>query len=73
MSKHPKLVSVKVKNKDFARALRLFKRKVKDSEHLYELKQRKQYLKPSVKKRLMKQKAIRNHQFEVKKQKEEGL
>lgn len=71
MSKHPKLVSVKVKKGDFGRALRLFKRKVKDSEHLYELKQRQQYLKPSVKKRLMKQKAIRNHQFELKKEQEE--
>ena len=46
MSKHPKKVSVKVINGNIQKALSKFKRKVKDSEHLYELRDRKQFLKP---------------------------
>lgn len=67
-----KLVSVKVKKGEFGRALKLFKRKVKNSEHLLELKQRREYLKPAVKRRLIKQKAIRENQRLLKLQKEDG-
>ena len=63
MSKHPKKVSVKVINGNIQKALSKFKRKVKDSEHLYELRDRKQFLKPSVKKRRLKQIAIHNQKL----------
>ena len=71
MSKHPKKVSVKVKNGNIQKALSKFKRKVKDSEHLYELRDRKQFLKPSVKKRRLKQIAIHNQKLEDLKTKDE--
>ena len=71
MSKHPKKVSVKVKNGNIQKALSKFKRKVKDSDHLYELKDRKQYTKPSVKKRRAKQIAIHNQKLEDLKTKDE--
>ena len=71
MSKHPKKVSVKVINGNIQKALSKFKRKVKDSEHLYELRDRKQFLKPSVKKRRLKQIAIHNQKLEDLKNKDE--
>ena len=71
MSKHPKKVSVKVINGNIQKALSKFKRKVKDSEHLYELRDRKQFLKPSVKKRRLKQVAIHNQKLEDLKTKDE--
>ena len=64
MSKHPKKVSVKVKNGNIQKALSKFKRKVKDSDHLYELKDRREYTKPSVKKRRLKQIAIHNQKLQ---------
>ncbi len=67
-----KLVSIKVKKGEFGRALKLFKRKVKNSEHLWELKQRQEYLKPAVKRRLIKQKAIRENQRMLKELRSEG-
>jgi ribosomal protein S21 len=71
MSKHPKKVSVKVKNGNIQKALSSFKRKVKDSDHLYELKDRREYTKPSVKKRRLKQIAIHNQKLEDLKTKDE--
>ena len=71
MSKHPKKVSVKVKNGNIQKALSRFKRKVKDSDHLYELKDRKEYTKPSVKRRRLKQIAIHNQKLEDLKTKDE--
>ena len=71
MSKHPKKVSVKVKNGNIQKALSRFKRKVKDSDHLYELKDRREYTKPSVKKRRLKQTAIHNQKLEDLKTKDE--
>lgn len=54
------LVAVKKrKNEDFNQLLKRFKRKVNDSEHLLELKNRKEYIKPSRKKYIKKQEAIR--------------
>jgi len=63
-------VAVKVVKGNINLALRQFKRKVKESEHLDELKERKEYIKPSLKKRIAKQSAIRYMQKEVKIQKE---
>ena len=71
MSKHPKKVSVKVINGNIQKALSKFKRKVKDSEHLYELRDRKQFLKPSVKKRRLKQIAKHNQKLEDLKNKDD--
>ena len=71
MSRGKKQVQVKVKNGDIARALKKFKRKVRDSEHLLELKKRTEYLKPSVKKRLLRNEAIRMNKFAVLKEKEQ--
>ena len=71
MSKHTKKVSVKVKNGNIQKALSKFKRKVKDSEHLFELRDRKQFLKPSVKRRRAKQVAIHNQKIEDLKTKDE--
>tara|TARA_R100001198_G_C5167813_1_gene170043 strand:+ start:401 stop:616 length:216 start_codon:yes stop_codon:yes gene_type:complete len=71
MSKHTKKVSVKVRDGNIQKALSKFKRKVKDSEHLFELRDRKQFLKPSVKKRRLKQTAIHNQKIEDLKTKDE--
>ena len=71
--KHPKLVSVKVKGGNFKKALSIFKRKVRESGHVLELRERTQYLKPSIHKRKEKQQAIRKHQRWVQVQKKEGL
>ena len=71
MSKRPKKVSVKVKNGNIQKALSIFKRKVKQSEHLFELKRRREFLKPSVKKRRQKQIAKHNQKLEDLKNKDE--
>jgi small subunit ribosomal protein S21 len=60
MSRGKTIVAVKVIGKNIQKALSKFKKKVKDSEHLLELRERKQYTKPSVKKRRLKQVAIHN-------------
>lgn len=44
-------VGVKVKNGEFEKALRKFKKKVSESGHIEELKERQEYVKPSVRKR----------------------
>lgn len=55
-------VKVKVRKKDINKALKLFKRLVRDSEHLEELKDRREYMKPTTRRRLKKQNAIRLNQ-----------
>jgi|TARA_R110002051_G_scaffold248700_1_gene308254 ribosomal protein S21 len=47
------LIEVKVKHNNIEKALRIFKRKVKDSGILYELSERSYYTKPSLKQRKM--------------------
>jgi small subunit ribosomal protein S21 len=47
------LIEVKVKNNNVEKALRIFKRKIKDSRILYDLSERSYYTKPSLKKRKM--------------------
>jgi len=66
----PKLVSVVVRNGDLVKALRVFKKKVENSGHIKELRERKEYTKPTTKNRLIKDKAIRLNQLKVQKQKE---
>ena len=64
MSKKKSIVAVKVIGKNIQKALSIFKRKVKESEHLYELRKRQEFVKPSVKKRREKQVAIHNQKLE---------
>ncbi len=64
MSKKKSIVAVKVIKGNIQKALSKFKRKVKDSEHLQEYRQRQEYVKPSVKKRRLKQTAIHNQKLE---------
>jgi len=71
MSRGKSIVAVKVIKGNIAKALSKFKRKVKDSEHLQELRERKQFTKPSVKKRRLKQVAIHNQKLEDLKTKDE--
>lgn len=59
-----KHVSVKVKGDEIDRALKLFKKKTFSSGHLLELRERQEYIKPSVKRREEKQKAIRRQKYE---------
>ena len=68
------IVSVtKRKGEDFNRLLSRFKKLVKKSDHISELKKRQEYLKPSVVKRKSKLAVIRENELAVKKLKiEEG-
>ena len=65
MSKHPKLVSVKVKNRDINKALKILKRRINDSGHLLELRDRKYFEKPSIIKRKAKLQAKREQDRET--------
>ena len=71
--KNLKKVSVKVKNGNFKKALAIFKRKVRQSEHLQEYRERQYFTKPTTKNRKQKLQAIRQHQRWVQLQKKEGL
>ena len=59
------LIKVVVKNGDVAKALKVFKKKVNDSGHLLELRDRKEFTKPKTKRRTIKLKAIRENQRRV--------
>lgn len=59
------IVIVDCKNQDINKALKEFKRKVLKSGHIMELRNRKEYTKPTTKKREQTQKAIRKQQREV--------
>ncbi len=65
-------VKIKVRKGDINRALKLFKRLVRESEHLQELRDRKEYVKPTTRRRLQKQNAIRENERLVKLYKEEN-
>lgn len=62
MSKKKTLAGVKVIKGDINRALKKLKRKVNDSGHLLELRERKTYTKPKTVRRRQKQLAIREQQ-----------
>jgi ribosomal protein S21 len=59
------LIKVIVKNGDIAKALKVFKKKVNDSGHLLELRDRKEFTKPKTVRRTTKLKAIRENQRKV--------
>lgn len=65
MSKKKSLVVVKVIKGDINRALKKYKRKVNDSGHLLELRERKTYTKPKTIRRKQKLQAIREQQRET--------
>ena len=54
-----KRVVVEVRNGDLNKALKRFKKKVIQSGHIQELKDRKEYVKPKTERRVAKQAAIR--------------
>ena len=58
----PTLVSVEVRGGDIGKAIKIFKQKCLKSNHIQELKDRREFLKPSVKKRLLKEKAKRDNE-----------
>ena len=65
MAKKKSIVAVKVIKGDINRALKKYKRKVSDSGHLLELRDRKTYTKPKTIRRREKQQAIREQQKET--------
>jgi len=65
MSKKKPIVTVKVIKGDINRALKKLKRKTNDSGHLLELRERKNYTKPTTIRRKAKQQAIREQQKET--------
>jgi small subunit ribosomal protein S21 len=58
MSRGKSRVSVEVRKGDINRALKIFKKRGFNSGHIQELKDNKEYTKPSVSKRKKKQKAV---------------
>ena len=62
MSKHPKLVSVQVRNGNVQKALKIFKRRIDESGHLQLLRTKQQYTKPTTVRRKQKQQAVREQQ-----------
>lgn len=63
MSKEKSLVTVYVKNGDINKALKIFKNKTFESGHLLELRDRKEFTKPTTKRRKKKKDAIRRQDF----------
>ena len=61
------MLKIPVIKGDINRALKLFKRKFRNTKVLQELRERKQYIKPSLKRRIEKDEAIRK----LKKQKDD--
>ena len=67
------VVVIKRKGEDINKLLNRFKRKVNNSGHILELKERREFLKPSVVKRKARLAVERQNELNVKKQKiEEG-
>ena len=58
-------VTVIVRNGDINKALKVFKKKVNESGHLLELRDRKEFTKPTTARRLTKEKAIRENQRQI--------
>ena len=64
------IVTVKVRKGDINRALKIFKRAVMNSGHIFEYKDRQEYTKPTTVSRREKQVAIRKQEIELMKQNE---
>ena len=65
MSKKKSIVSVQVRKGDIQKALKIFKRRVSESGHLFELRKRQEFTKPTTIRRKQKQQAIRENQRQV--------
>jgi len=65
-------VKVVVRNGDIQKALKVFKRKVESSGHLKELRDRRYFTKPTTKRRLTKQQAVRANKLQVTLEKEQN-
>ena len=57
------MLIIKVKKGNINRALKQFKRKFRDTQVLRELRERKNYIKPSTKRRKQKEKAILKRKY----------
>jgi ribosomal protein S21 len=64
------IVTVKVRKGERNRALKVFKREVMNSGHIFELRDRQEYTKPTTIRRREKQVAIRKQEIELMKQNE---
>ena len=58
-------IKVEVRNGNLERALKLFKKKIKDSRIMLEFKDHQEFIKPSLKKRINKNKAINRLKMQV--------
>ena len=58
-------VTVIIRNGDINKALKVFKKKVNESGHLLELRDRKEFVKPTTARRLTKEKAVRENQRQI--------
>ena len=66
-------IKVVVKNNNYEKAISIFKRKIKDSNLMYELREREHYKKPSMIRKEMKNKAkARNHWKKIKRLEEDS-
>lgn len=65
MGKGKARVSVEVRKGDINRALKIFKRRGFDSGHIQELKDRKQFTKPTTSKRKQQQRAVHLQQLKT--------
>jgi len=63
------LVKVVVRDGNITKALQVFKKKVMKSNHLNELKDRREYTKPTTERRLEREKAKRKNHIMVQKEK----
>jgi len=72
MSKGKAIVTIKVRNGDINKALKMFKNKTFDSGHLMELRERQTYTKPKTVRRKQKLDAIRRQDLETIKEKIEN-
>ena len=65
MSNKQSLVTVYVKNGDINKALKIFKKRTFESGHLMELRDRKEFTKPTTEKRKQKKDEIRRQDFQT--------
>ena len=65
MTKKKSIVSVQVRKGDIQKALKIFKRRVSESGHLFEVRKRQEFTKQTTIRRKQKQQAIRKNQRQV--------
>ena len=65
MSKQKSIVSVQVRKGDIQKALKIFKIRVSEIGHIFEVRKRQEFTKPTTIRRKQKQQAIRENQRQV--------